>query len=953
MDYQYRLFYSWQSDNQDSRKALRKMLDAIVKHFKTENIAIEILEGGGGQGFVSIEDSVRFKIQQCDFFVGDITPVGNVALKSKLLPNANVMYEMGIATECMTADRILAVAKKGDWNIEDMPFDFNHYSIVAFEDEKDLNRLKSRIKDCLEASNRLSKRINRRFFSDRLLNRNVSSGKYLPETFLENRHAKDVARLFVLPSKMYQYVYERLCNLNFDYLNGVNKQIGQNTSNVKLKLQQYSIQGKAFDLLKVYDIAKNLKNYLNQFVDDLSQSNNQGWANSLKVKRLGDNVAVLNKRLMVITSEAGGGKTNFVCDIVKNVLTPNEIPYVFLNAYELAPDRLAESIAREYNFIGNGSLETVLLDAERFCQQHLQFLVIVIDGLNEHPNQRIFRMNLLKVLKSVLSFEHVKVMMTCRKNFLKNNYSVLAQTFGNDYVEIELNNRPGYDGELVKNQEECIFERYEQYFKVKGHVHPSIRENLSENLLLLRIFFEVYQGQDVGSMPFLDYVDIYESYYSQLCNKIENILSEDIHIIETKSVPAKLFEGILEWMINNDTFSNMPFLDLQKSFSESEKLAFLSFLNANLILQQDTIEMGASMRDVINFTFEEIRDFLLAKYLIEIKFSQNPSDFERLVATYTTDSNNLSDGLRRFLFIYARDKHKEDVIAFLKTLSWFDEVYSTYIWDVKDEYLTDVDRDKILGYFSSEPKKSISMLAFYHWSPVKFKNVNLNLLFAFLDNMSDKDKTAILEIVWPSKSEKKYYWQRNEISKRKQMLQVLKDGIERRNADGEKHEEIEVLEKLSDYLINYSDEKQSVPVARTTHSEHYNIIGYDFYRYIMTVHKGDKKEFMKRAGVKSGFAKEFFSNLYESVFAEAIDVEELYMRYYSKEYQTLEKFISMHYGIPNSEVSSFVTSIKSGDYRIIDFSTIDYGNGQFNNFFTSDEMMLRMYNWLNWYRNEN
>ena len=43
------------------------------------------------------------KIQKCDIFIGDVTPIGNVSLKSKLLPNANVMYEMGIATESMTA----------------------------------------------------------------------------------------------------------------------------------------------------------------------------------------------------------------------------------------------------------------------------------------------------------------------------------------------------------------------------------------------------------------------------------------------------------------------------------------------------------------------------------------------------------------------------------------------------------------------------------------------------------------------------------------------------------------------------------------------------------------------------------------------------------------------------------------------------------------------------------
>ena len=114
---QYRIFYSWQSDNKVAKKALRKALDAVTKQLKGENIALEIVEGGGGEGFISIEDSVRMKIQKCDIFIGDVTPIGNVSLKSKLLPNANVMYEMGVATESMTADRIIAVALAGEWKI--------------------------------------------------------------------------------------------------------------------------------------------------------------------------------------------------------------------------------------------------------------------------------------------------------------------------------------------------------------------------------------------------------------------------------------------------------------------------------------------------------------------------------------------------------------------------------------------------------------------------------------------------------------------------------------------------------------------------------------------------------------------------------------------------------------------------------------------------------------------
>ena len=187
---QYRIFYSWQSDNIVAKKALRKALNAVTKQLKGENIALEIVEGGGGEGFISIEDAVRMKIQKCDIFIGDVTPIGNVSLKSKLLPNANVMYEMGIATESMTADRIIAVAMAGEWKVEDMPFDFNHYSMLRYAGEDDLKTLTAKIKERIRETDKIERRVNKRFFSRRLLDRNILSKKYLPDTFLENRDAK-------------------------------------------------------------------------------------------------------------------------------------------------------------------------------------------------------------------------------------------------------------------------------------------------------------------------------------------------------------------------------------------------------------------------------------------------------------------------------------------------------------------------------------------------------------------------------------------------------------------------------------------------------------------------------------------------------------------------------------------------------------------------------------------
>lgn len=244
---QYRIFYSWQSDDSEARKIIRKALAKVVKQLKNEDVSVCIEEGGGGCGFISIEESVRIKIRRSDIFVGDVTPVGNVKKKKKLLPNANVMFEMGLATECMSPDRVLAVAKEGAWKEENMPFDFNHYTMLKFGVENGLEDLYKAIIDRVRETNKISKSENSKFFSLRLINQNIKSQKYLPDTFLENMEAKDRARCFISPKLMYPFVYEKLQKISFDHYNK-KKHLEGKKDNFKLDLNQWNIEGKTVDI---------------------------------------------------------------------------------------------------------------------------------------------------------------------------------------------------------------------------------------------------------------------------------------------------------------------------------------------------------------------------------------------------------------------------------------------------------------------------------------------------------------------------------------------------------------------------------------------------------------------------------------------------------------------------------------------------------------------------------
>ncbi len=951
---QYRIFYSWQSDNNKAKELLQQSLEEVKNQLKRKGISLLIEQGGGGCGFISIEDSVRIKIRRCDIFVGDVTPIGSVAMKSKLLPNANVMYEMGVATECMQADRILAVAMKGDWKVEDMPFDFNHYTMIHYDPEKDLSNLIGQIKKRILQTDKISRKENNRFFSDRVVDKNIASKKYLPDTFLENLIIKESARMFVAPHKMYPLVYGQVARLNFDYYNKMQIFKGQK-GNFKLNIKSWNIQDSAIDLERLRAIVKEIHAYLANQIVKLKKNENYGWLASRKIERQANMLELMNKQVMVVTSDAGQGKTNFVCDIVRNVLKTDGIPYVFTNAYELSAEQLAKSIAAEYNFIGDFSLEEVLQKAAPYCHQHLQYIIIVIDGLNEHQQQGLFKNNMARVLDAIKEHTHVKVLLTCRKQFYDVNYQMIQNTVEKGLCELNLNKRHRRWGDSETSEDKCLIERYAAHFNVKAPVAESVRGELLDDLLLMRIFFQGYQGQDLSKMTQIDYVDLYGRYFDMLCEQIQNIIEQDAHVTNVRGMTARIFDKITAWMVENNVFTNLPTKSILEALTSEERQCFTAFISGNLLLKQDMPEGMSGVEDVLNYTHEQIRDYIVTRYLINEVFPNDQKRFLELVEQYTDESNNQAEGTKKFLFLYAKNYDKKEVYGLVKKQPWHEKTLISYIWDVPDDKITDEDVRIVKTYLREHADDIVKVLAYTHWSPEKHDKLNIVLLFEVLEDMDKDERSAYLDAIWPSEPNYRSVFREPMITPRDEFIRVIKLGITKRK--GKDNKERNALEQLEKYLLeNKNEESSKFNFPRLEKKRKYSsyvIYAYESYRYIMRVHKGKKEEFLGLSGVKFGFAKEMFSSIYDAIFAEAKDVEEMYCEYYKNEYKDFAHFLSMRYCIPSHMVNRYAKVAKEEDYRLIDFDSLSYGGNAVSGLVMSDDLIVRMYNWLNWQDDEN
>jgi hypothetical protein len=173
-----KVFWSWQSDTPGKigRHFVREALEAAIKALN-EEVEVEEPEREihldhdrkGVSGSPDLASTILEKIKATSIFVADVTPVGTT-LDRKALINSNVAIELGFALAHVGDQFILMVLNNHYGNRETLPFDLKHkagpiiFSLqpeasnqeIKSEQSSLSGKLKTAIRDCLEALNRKS-----------------------------------------------------------------------------------------------------------------------------------------------------------------------------------------------------------------------------------------------------------------------------------------------------------------------------------------------------------------------------------------------------------------------------------------------------------------------------------------------------------------------------------------------------------------------------------------------------------------------------------------------------------------------------------------------------------------------------------------------------------------------------------------------------------------------------
>jgi hypothetical protein len=162
------VFWSWQSDLSPAitkdfiKQALSQAIANVGKELELEVAdRLELDHDTKGEpGLVEIVSTIFKKIENCQIFVADITPVAKIqtGTTTKQIPNPNVMIELGYAIREVGSQRIITVANLAlGGKPEDLPFDLRHRrGPITFylENEKDksIENIRKKLVKSLESA---------------------------------------------------------------------------------------------------------------------------------------------------------------------------------------------------------------------------------------------------------------------------------------------------------------------------------------------------------------------------------------------------------------------------------------------------------------------------------------------------------------------------------------------------------------------------------------------------------------------------------------------------------------------------------------------------------------------------------------------------------------------------------------------------------------------------------
>ena len=277
---------------------------------------------------------------------------------------------------------------------------------------------------------------------------------------------------------------------------------------------------------------------------------------------------------------------------------------------------------------------------------------------------------------------------------------------------------------------------------------------LVDNFLLLRIFTETYQNQELTDVDDIYKEELFDAYYKLKCEEVNSKLTSNDEFNLKGHFDIKDFlKKVTEHMIANKKFANVPLDDIIEDDIDRE--LYIRFLDENILVKRDldTSNTMFAASEVVNFTFDEFRDYTISKYMVEYLLPSSKEEFESFVKDNLTDEAPILEGCSSFLFYLSKKGKNSELTQFLQEQEWYDKTFIRGIFSIKDNEIIEDDIGYLKKLFNSDKDyaRQISIKLVYRRFNIKtYKSLNIQLLFEIIQQLSSEEFEELVKPVFRS-----------------------------------------------------------------------------------------------------------------------------------------------------------------------------------------------------------
>lgn len=455
-------------------------------------------------------------------------------------------------------------------------------------------------------------------YTNKQINHLIKDGKYIPGVFVELNESKEILRYFIYSKKWKKRL---IGSYNFVYDNAYGDILRKACDNTGIcfRLKRKASQKEVMDAVnEAYELHDNFRKSDVEFKSDYKESlvlfEILHYPYTEALGSLVQYCKAANGKYLILTGSAGNGKTNLLCSISELLINLREVT-ILLNSRDIEGDIL------NFLFSELGLPDLYMKHKESYLYlvnllltiQH-KHLFIIVDAINENDSNG-FDSRIATFINKITGYSRVKVIVSCRNEYYKERFrECLVEKVDIPAFEFDLKEQHYTFAAINK-----IIRAYSEFFNYSGKISLTVRNMLSEQLLLLRIFFEVNKDSNLDVFSIRKH-EIFAQY-------IEAIKQNSGEYI------VKMLDTVADFMIEKENYDEINLSDLEKAGITSELIKKTVdssvLLSKKLVFHEGTIARNEN--EVVYFVFDEMRDYYLARRILLENISADNVDGEAVL----------------------------------------------------------------------------------------------------------------------------------------------------------------------------------------------------------------------------------------------------------------------------------------------------------------------------------